>query len=54
MKKQEVTAVAEMSVMQYLLKATLDRIELRKDIADSSDRQDTVCFNTTIEVFGGK
>lgn len=54
MKKQQVTATAEFSVMQYLLNATLSRVELRKDITDGSDRQATVCFNTAIEVFGGK
>ena len=47
-------AVAEMATMQYLVNAVLDRVELRKDVADSAERQETVCFNTIVETFGGK
>jgi hypothetical protein len=47
-------AVAEMATMQYLVNAVLNKVELRKDITDSSDRQETVCFNTIVETFGGK
>lgn len=46
--------VAEVSTMQYLLNAVLNRVDLRKDVADSAERQDTVCFNTIVETFGGK
>lgn len=54
MDHKQVNSVAEVSVMQYLLNAVLNRVELRKDVADSSDRQETVCFNTIVETFGGK
>ena len=46
--------VAEFAAMQYLVNAVLDKVNLREDVADSKDRQETVCFNTIIEVFGGK
>lgn len=54
MKNENPIAVAEVSAMQYLLNAVLNRVELRKDVADSAERQDTVCFNTIVETFGGK
>lgn len=54
MNKENPIAVAEVSAVQYLLNAVLDRVELRKDVADSAERQETVCFNTIVETFGGK
>ena len=54
MDHDKVNFVAEVSVMQYLLNAVIDRVELRNDIADSKERQETVCFNTLVETFGGK
>lgn len=54
MNNENQIAVAEFSAMQYLLNAVLDRVELRKDVADSAERQETVCFNTIVETFGGK
>lgn len=54
MENNQTTAVAEVATMQYLLNAVLDKVELRQDITDSAERQDTVCFNTIVDVFGGK
>ena len=54
MNNEHTVAVAEMAAMQYLVNAVLDRVELRKDVADSAARQETVCFNTIVETFGGK
>lgn len=54
MNKENQIAVAEVSAVQYLLNAVLNRVELRKDVADSAERQETVCFNTIVETFGGK
>lgn len=54
MDHEKVDSIAEVSVMQYLLNAVLDRVELRHDVADSKERQETVCFNTLVETFGRK
>ena len=54
MDHEKIDSIAEVSVMQYLLNAVMDKVELRHDVADSKERQETVCFNTIIETFGGK
>lgn len=54
MENSQTTAVAEIATMQYLLNAVLDKVELRQDVTDGTDRQETVCFNTIVDVFGGK
>ena len=54
MSNDNTIAIAEMAAMQYLVNAVLDRVDIRKDVTDSAERQETVCFNTIAETFGGK
>lgn len=52
MNRDQIESVATISVMQYLLNAVMDHVDLRRDIADGKDRQETVCFNAIVEAFG--
>lgn len=54
MDKDKIDSVATFSVMQYLLNIVMENVELRRDIVDAKTQQETVCFNTLVDTFGGK